>query len=959
MLKRYTLVLMLLLLVGSLLFQSTAQSQDPTGTTTPAPTLIPGLPTEPYIIEAEDPIVIKEGEWDEFESTSASGNAYVASKRTGDQQLGLLFEGTRIEVIYARHEAFGTMSIEIDNKIVQTIDTQSDVAQFNVRAVVNELEPGFHIIRISADSGAIAIDGFEIVGTADVSQISLLDREAPHVQSVIEKAEIVGSLHIIITFHVPPSYQSEFDLANEELANQQRRNILLIRNTILQELSEYDVTVTTSSEWWALRFPFMGLHVTREAFQRLIELPYLISVKEAAFGSTSLTDSTAMIGADDVWSTMNIKGTGQTVVVIDNGIFSTHPFLSGKVIEQACFSIIDDAPLNSGEPGDPAQDGIFMESDCQNQATADFSATSAECPNSPTNCKHGTHVSGIVAGNNGPSYAVSGVAPEADVIAVKAVSTGWICDFDGNPSAPYDCGDPTHKNDWFAEAALLDAMSYVLSLVPIGNPSDIIALNLSLQISENPERGPTLSCDNVFSEFKMIVDEFRRGNVVTVVASGNNDSLNGVGSTIGTLAPACISTVVSVGASQGSGVNEVSRTDSHISQNVDLFAPGSDIDSSWDLTTLYSSEDGTSMAAPHVAGSWALIRQAYQNATIPQVLDALRQTGTPILRYDSQGNPVDYGQGQPFTWPRINVDCAIRWLDNPALASIAVDGDEGNDNSGDNGLNGVDISDDGRYIVFESTATNLVPNDTNLRRDVFVFDRRTCDVKRISETDGGIEGDLGSSSPSISGDGRYIVYSSYATNLDPERPDNNNQTDIFLHDRDTDGDGIYDEQGATRTQRITHPYGTEFDGESGWAHISRDGGVIVFRSWATNIVNDDTNDRPDIFVYDRDMDRDQIFDEPGATHFARVSVSSEGTETADGPHTHQMSISGDGQHIVFVSESDQGLDGEEIDYTHDVFVHNRDVSNNGTLYVKLKSHLSIPLKRLNVDAKACAQDALE
>ena len=92
------------------------------------------------------------------------------------------------------------------------------------------------------------------------------------------------------------------------------------------------------------------------------------------------------------------------------------------------------------------------------------------------------------------------------------------------------------------------------------------------------------------------------------------------------------------------------------------------------------------------------------------------------------------------------------------------------------------FSADGRFVAFDSEATNLVPNDTNGVRDVFIRDRKKGTTERISVSSGGIQGDYGGSFPAISGDGRFVVFSSEATNL-VAADTNGFASDVFIRDR--------------------------------------------------------------------------------------------------------------------------------------------------------------------------------
>jgi Tol biopolymer transport system component len=101
---------------------------------------------------------------------------------------------------------------------------------------------------------------------------------------------------------------------------------------------------------------------------------------------------------------------------------------------------------------------------------------------------------------------------------------------------------------------------------------------------------------------------------------------------------------------------------------------------------------------------------------------------------------------------------------------------EGNGQSSD-----PSISSDGRYVAFGSSATNLVPGDTNGDSDVFVYDRSTSTAERVSLAWNGAQGNDGSQGPSISGDGRFVAFWSHADNVDPS--DSNDEPDVFLRDR--------------------------------------------------------------------------------------------------------------------------------------------------------------------------------
>ncbi|HET6163645.1 MAG TPA: hypothetical protein VFG37_08255, partial [Planctomycetota bacterium] len=190
------------------------------------------------------------------------------------------------------------------------------------------------------------------------------------------------------------------------------------------------------------------------------------------------------------------------------------------------------------------------------------------------------------------------------------------------------------------------------------------------------------------------------------------------------------------------------------------------------------------------------------------------------------------------------------------------------------------ISADGRFVAFNSYASNLVAGDTNGTTDIFVHDRLTGVTERVSVDTAGAEANNGCYVASISPDGRFVAFHSAASNL--VSGDTNGKYDVFVHDR---VNGI--------TERVSvDSVGGEandqsFIGAVGPA-MSNDGRFVTFESDATNLVGGDTNGQMDIFVHDRIT---------GVTE--RVSVDSAGGE--GDAHSALGTISGDGSLVVFES----------------------------------------------------------
>ncbi|GAB4549100.1 MAG: hypothetical protein OHK0023_13040 [Anaerolineae bacterium] len=215
-----------------------------------------------------------------------------------------------------------------------------------------------------------------------------------------------------------------------------------------------------------------------------------------------------------------------------------------------------------------------------------------------------------------------------------------------------------------------------------------------------------------------------------------------------------------------------------------------------------------------------------------------------------------------------------------------------------NGASGrVSLSNDGRYIAFDSVATNLVAGDTNARSDIFVYDQVLGTTTRVSVSSGGVQADNDSFSPSISGDGRYVAFRSDATNL--VAGDTNARKDIFVRDLTA----------GTTTRVSISTAGVQSNDDSFAPSISDDGRYIAFESLANNLVGGDTNGQQDIFVYDRNT---------GIT--ARVSVGTGNVQAAGG--SVSAAISADGRYVAFQSSADN-LILADTNSSDDIFLHDR------------------------------------
>jgi Tol biopolymer transport system component len=238
---------------------------------------------------------------------------------------------------------------------------------------------------------------------------------------------------------------------------------------------------------------------------------------------------------------------------------------------------------------------------------------------------------------------------------------------------------------------------------------------------------------------------------------------------------------------------------------------------------------------------------------------------------------------------------------SPASAQIAIDRVDVDAAGKESSLGGYasGISPNGRYVCFFSWSGELVPGDTNADADVFVKDRTTGLIERVSISTSGEEGDDQSANGKVSVDGNLVVFQSSAKNF--FAGDSNDRADVFLRDRFA---------GVTECISVDSA-GAQGNAASYEPAMSRDGRLIVFTSYADNLVPGDGNGVPDVFV------RDHVY---GRT--SRVSVRDGGSGSGNG-ESEGPSISDDGRYVAFSSVADNLVDGDTNGHW-DVFVRDRD-----------------------------------
>jgi subtilisin family serine protease len=406
-------------------------------------------------------------------------------------------------------------------------------------------------------------------------------------ESLYSKARSKGSVKVIVKVHAP--FTPEVLLQAPD-GHAQRASRLHIQDQIITELESKGHKPRRIHKY--KYSPYIAMTVDSTTLDALLSSQNVIGVEEDIVVWPVLGQSVPRIGAAELHES-NVTGAGVAVAILDTGVDKTHPFLSGSVVSEACYSTDD--PLQGSSSLCPGNVGTSTEDDSAMPCGGTYSSDE---------CDHGTHVAGIVAGRDNISGSPGpGVAPESKIIAIQVFSL-----IDGGLGA-------------FSS----DIKKGLERVIDLRNDYLIASVNMSL--GSGLHANPCDVLDESYGEtaLKTSIDLLQDAllqdaGIATVVASGNDGYCGAISY------PACISSAISVGATDD---NDAVAGFSNSASFLSLLAPGQWITSSVPGGG-YEPWRGTSMASPHVAGAWALMKQAYPAATVNDILNAFTSTGLSV-----------------------------------------------------------------------------------------------------------------------------------------------------------------------------------------------------------------------------------------------------------------------------------------------------------------------------------------
>ncbi len=373
--------------------------------------------------------------------------------------------------------------------------------------------------------------------------------------------------------------------------------------------------------------PFMALTVNEAQFGKLLADPDVASIQEDTVYFPQLNDTIPLIHVDVVLKKFGYSGIGRVIAIIDSGVAKNHPMLAGKVLSEACYS----TPKASENRSSLCPGGV---------TSSTAKGSGVNCPNDIPLCYHGTSVASIAAG--GPVGTLRGVASGAGIIAIQVFSVVSKTNADGS----------IDKSLSTQNADIVSGLDRVYSL---RKKFKIAAVNMSISGGRY-----TAACDASDPAGAASVAALRQAGIAVIAGSGNKGSDTEIGS------PACLSGVIAVAAS--TKADETKQIEyvwkgSDLNSLVKLIAPGAMVRSAVPGGTScitdgkpYCVNSGTSLATPHVAGAFAVLKGAFPNASNDAILNALECSGKIVDQTGDNANPYR------LALPRIDLLGAYKWL---------------------------------------------------------------------------------------------------------------------------------------------------------------------------------------------------------------------------------------------------------------------------------------------------------
>ncbi len=413
-----------------------------------------------------------------------------------------------------------------------------------------------------------------------------------------------GQVRVIVQLNT--AFTPEADLPAMEALDQ--------RTAIDRAAGSLEAELGTAAEAFESldRLPIAILVADAQVLTVLQNSPRVLSIQEDVPEQMQLAESTALIGASGTFGAhaAGYTGAGYAVAILDVGVDKLHPFLSGRVVAEACFST--------------SYSGSYTTTTLCPNGQSEQHGTDAARPCSVNNldplnaCDHGTHVAGIAAGHNyatmvsaGQATALyNGVAPDASIIAVQVFS---------RMDTASQCGGVAFTPCYLTFPS--DQLRALNWLSTVASTYNLASINMSLG-------GTTKYTSNCDSDTRKVgFDNLRAAGVVTFIAAGNSGWTDGVS------APGCVSSVVTVGSTRDGGpaatpADSISSF-SNSSALVEMWAPGEWIQSST-LNSKFTLKAGTSMATPHVAGGYLVFKQMYPADGVDALLSRLYAAGVLV-----------------------------------------------------------------------------------------------------------------------------------------------------------------------------------------------------------------------------------------------------------------------------------------------------------------------------------------